>query len=233
MAKVSGRTRSNSPDSNPQLKGVGNTSLQTEHPGSGSSYASLNWEREAKAIMMTKGGLSSSEADEAFSAIRRWAGTGYVDIRSWQLGRLSDKDKIEKSERRATVLEDFIDKMPKWAGGTTYRGILSWQKRQLFESLEVGDQWDACSLNSWSSSLDIGYEFAENGGKKAVILRCKAPQNGTSIKNIGGLTREYEVLTSSRCRYNIVGKSYDKVGTLIVDLEPISNGKARKKGYYG
>lgn len=222
MAKASGTTRNSGPNANPQLKGAGNTEKQTEHPGNPNSYY---WERDAKAYMMTKGGMSSQEADDTLHVIKKWAGSGYQNIRGWQLGRTDSDD----SKSKAAILENFIEKMPKWAGGTTYRGMAAIQKRDFFEALDVGDTWDAKSLNSWSTDFDIGMEFAADGGDASVLLRCSSPQNGTSIKNLGSIRRENEVLTSGKCRYRVVGKSYDNKETLIVDLEPISNGKVRKE----
>lgn len=228
MAKGSGNTRSSKPSANPQLKGAGNTEKQTEHPGNPDYYY---WEREAKAYMMTKGGMTDKEAEDTLAAIKSWAGSGYEGVRSWQFGRTNKEPDFinEYYKDRADILEKFIEKMPKWAGGTTYRGMDAQQKRQFFEALDIGDQWDAKSLNSWSSDYAIGMSFANYGGKSSVLLRCQSPQNGTSIKNMGGLRRESEVLTSGKCRYRVVGKSYDDKGTLIVDLEPISNGKVRKE----
>ncbi len=227
MAKTSGRTRGSIPASNPQMKGVTNVEKQNDHPLNG--YSTL--EREMKAYVMSKGGFDSKETDVILQTIGYWAGSGYRKIRGWQLGRDDNMPEIilNDCKVKANILEDFIDKMPKWNGGTTYRGIWSSQKRQLFDSLEVGDQWDARSLNSWSSSFSIGMEFAHRGGKESVVLRCSKPQNGTSIRDLRGLVREQEVLTSGKCRYRVVGKSYDDKGTLIIDMEPISNGNVRKE----
>ena len=227
MAKVSGRTRGNGPSSNPQLKGAGNTERQTEHPGNQYSY---HWESEAKDYIMKKGGMSSSEADETFAIIQSWAGSGFKGMRDFQLGRDNSMEIVQEHNKKgANIMENFIERMPKWAGGTTYRGMDVPQKRAFFDSLDVGDTWEARSLNSWTTDFFIGKEFArESGGDSAVILRCFKPQNGTSIRNLGGLRRESEVVTSGKCRYRCLGKTVDSDGTLIVDLEPISNGKVRK-----
>jgi len=221
MAKGSGGTRNSGPNANPQLKGAGNTNKQNGHPLDG--Y--LTTESERKAYIMTKGGFDSAETDVILETIDKWAGISYSRIRGWQLGDNDDAD----SEAKAKILEKFIERMPKWHGGTTYRGMESSQVRETFEGLNIGEQWDAKSLNSWSSDFGVGMSFANKGGSTSVLLRCSSPQNGTSIRDLRGWVREQEVLTSGKCRYRVVGKSYDNKGTLIVDLEPISNGKVRKE----
>ena len=148
MAKASGGTRKSMPSANPQLKRAGNTEKQTEHPLDDGYFVS---DSEKKAYIMSKGGFDSAETDVILKTISNWAGSGYKNIRRWMLGRDEKMADIvrEDMKKKAATLERFIEKMPKWNGGTTYRGMESTEKRAFFEALDIGDQWDAKSLNSW------------------------------------------------------------------------------------
>ena len=231
MAKASGTTRRNAPSANPNLKGAGNTNKQMAHPDF-VLHPKLSIDNRDKAIefIMQNGGFSSAEAEDIFESVNRFTKIS-VYIREYQLtGKVIEPEEgsekyAENAVKDAANIEKFIEKMPKWHGGETYRG-LRYSFREDFEKLEVGDIWNSNHISSWTSKKSVGEDFAYVNG---VMLRCKKPQNGTSVRFLSDLSGEYEVACSSRCRYKVVGKSIGEDNILIVDVEPISNGKIRKE----
>lgn len=179
-------------------------------------------EEQAKAYKM---------AVESFSYEWDW------EIRQVQCGNTKFKSMyghdLADIKKRAKDLEEFIEKSPQWAGGTTYRGMsLSDQElANTLGKLKAGTFHNFGSA-SWSTEQRISKSFScshigeyssEFGDKKTnrVVLVIKKPKHATSIKHLSEFVRENEVLASARNRYKFVKKysSTDSYGCTYTYIE--------------
>lgn len=189
-----------------------NTNKQTSHPDP----------EDVDVYIMKESGMSKDEVAEIKEIVKKWTNKSFKTIRSYQRGKIKD----DEAKDMADKLEHFIDVMPKWNGGTTYRGI-SFQ-RKIYEAYNIGDEISPGALSSWSTSIKEAKKHSDFGSE--TIIRCNFPQYGTSVKYLSHPKYETgdEVMTSSKCRYKIIGKTKVKRDKedgdmLILDVQPINN----------
>ena len=157
------------------------------------------------------------------------------EIRQVQCGNTSFKSRhghsLSDIQQRAEDLERFITRSPKWAGGTTYRGMSLSPKEveQLRADLQAG-RGNMQGAASWSTRESCSQSFSGNhigetspvyGDRKSmrVVLVTKSHRKATSIKYLSEFPNEDEVLSSKDCRWRIV-REYTKGGYLYFDVEP-------------
>lgn len=194
-------------------KNAVNANTQTKHPNP----------KDVDSYIAKESGMSKAEIQEIKIIVKKWSGLYSSLIRAYQLGRSKDSS----SKFMAEKLENFILRMPKWNGGTTYRGVRF--QREVFESYEVGDIWKPMALSSWTSKKDVALKYSNP--KNQTIIICNYPQNGTSIRYLSNDKHkdDDEILTSCKCEYIITGKKKVKVDNnanndiLIVEVKPINN----------
>lgn len=191
----------------------GNTKAQKDHPEGFEEGA----DRIAKDL-----GVSMKEAYVMHRSIDSYCGSGYDGIRTFQReGPPPDWSK------ESNALESFIEKSPKWDGGTVYRGIMADDDvaDTIIANAKAGKTMGQMGTSSWSTRPDVAEGFAGNtgGGITAIIFQSSGKQNGTSIQHISGFAEEEaEVLMSNNARWKPtnVTRRYD--GTYIIDCEPVS-----------
>ena len=209
MAKSSGNIRSGGGVSGPQFDGTQNRNPQTEHLD---NEDHRDQKERIKNIMM----LTGVDHDKALlidEAIQSWQSSSRA-IRNYQKGRGGNDD----VKRKAELINEFIEKSPKWAGSTTYRGVHDTGGR--YSSLDIGDKYTENASSSWTTDLGTADFFM----KEPVIMVCKSPQNGASISHLartfGGERGEREVVTHSKNQYEVVGKEVKK-GVTYIHVKPI------------
>ena len=190
---------------------LGNTESQKDHKkGTYNGY-------EAVELITEELGVTEKEATKMYKAVQGYSGTDYKDIRKFQQ-KGPPPDKSKESE----ALDEFVKKSPKWDGGTLYRGISLFNKKELDEILEdckAGKPLSQKGSSSWSSSMDTANNFA-SGGTYEVVFKTKGKQNGTSIRHFSKFWSEQEVLMNSKAKWkptNVtqIGNRYE------IECEPI------------
>lgn len=141
-------------------------------------------------------------------------------------------DLVEIKER-AKNLEEFIEKSPQWAGGSTYRGM-SLSDKELADALDKlkSGTFHNFGSASWStreivsknfSSSNIGNYSPQFGDEKTnrVVLVLKKQKHATSIQHLSEFQNEAEVLASKKNRYRLVQQEIqtDKYGRTYIYIE--------------
>lgn len=225
MAKSSGSTRGKMPSSNPQMKGAGNITKQTDHDKNHVWGIDKVDERQVYIMQMT--GVDESTAARYDEAIQAFTGVKYKKIRRAyreMRERFKSEEEYLKYKKYSDLIEDFISKSPKWHGGVTFRGVNS--DKSTWDKVGYGEVVNMRGMASWSTNINFASGF--NNGE--VVYRCSKPQNGTSVNAISKHAGEMEVLTSGRCRYKVVNKEivysqFQRKNFYFIDVEPIANAK--------
>lgn len=152
---------------------------------------------------------------------------------------VGDYDAITKSQKAghpsdvAIAMEEYIALAPKWAGGTTYRGM-AMTPEQVEEILRVaesnGEYHPALgATESWSTSYDCAKGRTDHpysvsvGRTERVVFECPTQSRGTSVMHISLWSdREAEVLVSKDARHRIRRAERDSEGILHVYMEEIA-----------
>jgi hypothetical protein len=145
------------------------------------------------ALIKQELGCSKSAAKTYERTAASYCGQGYTAIRSGE------------DPQAAKVLEDFIEKSPKWDGnGPLHRGI--GLTPQEAASLVPGAVVDMKGLSSWSSDPETakGYAARAQSGQKRVLLELDKADTGTSIGHLSEYASEREVLLSGKTKYEVV-----------------------------
>lgn len=125
--------------------------------------------------------------------------------------------------KKAENCEAMIDAMPKWNGKAgLYRGFKSLTDQQINDFLDGNSMVDLnYGTASWTSRQSIADSYAKKGighkhegktGDKAMIAHVVGTRRGTSVKNISGFKKEYEVMCSKREAFRCIG--YKWVGNV-------------------
>lgn len=139
-------------------------------------------------------------------------------------------------QKKANDLETFIDHSPKWAGGTTYRGMKMSDKDLDFlrKKLKAGEG-NMLGSASWSTKEDIAKGFSGDGSQSgvsemfgdtlshSVVLYTQTQTKATSIRYLSNFYDEHEVLASKDCRYLFKSEKVVKgtFGDIIyIEVEP-------------
>lgn len=166
--------------------------------------------KEAVKEIMSQAKVDTEKADFMYESIRDFSFGSYQDMRTVQMGGTDIWDlrySVKEWKKRVDACEEFIEKSPKWNGGTTYRGmhISEEQMQSLREKMEKKRPIDMQGMASWSTSKDmaLGYTFPNSKTPIRVILETDDAQNGTSIAHISIHPTEREILCSMRNKYVI------------------------------
>lgn len=145
-----------------------------------------------------------------------------------KLESLRQTGQLDKMTNDLNVLEKFIADSPKWGGPPTYRGfsISREQFERLMTDMASGKELGQNGPSSWSTSKLTAEEFAKPRvglGDCSIVLECKGPNRGTSIKALSEFQSEEAVLVSRQARYKILGTRQEGPVT-IFEVEEVSNG---------
>lgn len=122
-------------------------------------------------------------------------------------------------KRKTKLIEELIDKSPKWYGGTTYRGVKI--PAAQIAKFKVGDEIGQGGLSSWSTSYGFSRNW-EKGTKNACMFICEKPQNGTSFKFNCRFDGD-EVVVSQKARWKITRIEKKDNGYTHIYVEPTYN----------
>lgn len=220
----------------------GNTAVQKQHLENMDGQDEL----QVKAIRKDTG-VDEATAKEFLDAIKGYSYQWDWEIRQVQCGNLDFKSKhghaLKEVQKKAQLIEEYIEKAPKWAGGDTYRGMAMSSEgvKELIADLKqkCGVGMRGCS--SWSTEQKISESYWIDNlyipdwkGREQteqVLLICKKQRNATSIRHLSknGMETpyecpgydEYEVLASMKEKYRFlsVRTETDKYGTVTHYIE--------------
>lgn len=198
--------------------------LQTEHP---QRVAGVQTRTE---FIMQQLGIDADTAARYSEALEKYSGPFYKEIRDCQKGREMNvrASTLDTYKRWGEDLEQFIAQSPKWGGGTTYRGFSTSPERyeKLLADMASGKELDMGGTSSWSTRRSKAEQFSGSGAGLddwQVVIECKGPNRGTSIRAVSAYTEEDEVLVSRQARYKITGTRQEGSFT-IFEVEEVSNG---------
>lgn len=138
---------------------------------------------------------------------------------------------IEEIKKRAEDLEEWIDRSPKWEGGTTYRGMCLSRKQlnSLVDSLKSEEGAGMLGASSWSTRKDMAQVFSEHGlydpiteyeyKTQRVVLIARKQKNATSLQYLSEFQDECEVISSNRNRYKLI-EIREEDGYVYIEVEP-------------
>lgn len=213
------------------VSGQTNTTPQKSHLGKRLTP------NEAIKHLMSTIGCTKEEARDYYNAAHDFTHQWDYEIRAVQSGNgatLKSKHGHPKKliQKKAEDIEKLIAVSPKWAGGTTYRGM-SLSKKELDNTLALLKQGKFHNFGtaSWSTIKGKAIGFAESwlgktsatfGDKKTqpVVLVLHKQKNATSIQHMSEYFGEYEVIASKDCRYKMV-KTYKEGRYTIIEVEAI------------
>ena len=210
---------------------IGNTTTQKGHVG---DYKTMT-DKEVRAQVMKDIGCDSAMAERYADAVYSFSYQWDYEIRHLQTGekfKSYHNHTMAQIRQKAKDLEDYIDKAPKWDGGTTYRGMSLSEKelKNLITELKNG-QGDMMGTSSWTTKEHIGQHFSEmhvgeyspkfkDEKTESVILVAKKQSKATSIQHMSKYgSREAEVLSSKDVRWKFV-KTWEEDGYTYIEVTP-------------
>jgi hypothetical protein len=162
---------------------------------------------------------------EMSQALKDFSSLDYEGIREFERTGKESELSFGNDEKHAKAINAYIAQAPKYKG-EVHRGLSLPDQPAVSEFLkkmtaEGGFELDA--MSSFSSDPTTAREF--DGGKYGVILKVKANQSGTSIKNISNHKDEDEVLVPKGAKYRVAGKprliNYPGRVLIEIDMEEI------------
>ncbi len=198
--------------------------LQTEHP---QRVAGVQTRTD---FIMQQLGIDEPTASRYNDAIMSYSSDYYTAIRNYQKGRPQNASQadLDRYKQWGEDLEQFIAQSPKWGGGATYRGFHTSPERyeKLLADMASGKELDMGGTSSWSTNRSKAEQFSSSRSGLddwQVVLECKGPNRGTSIRALSRYSHEDEVLVSRLARYKITGTRQEGSFT-IFEVEEVSNG---------
>ena len=181
-----------------------NQKQETKH------YEFTRYDDEKIESVQQRTGMNYDEAAKTVKAIGEWSTSAYGEIRTIQQGKTPTwlpKDAIEHYKNAINDLETFIDRAPKWAGGTMYRGIKV-DAATLNKYMQVVAIYAENALTSFTTNEKNAQGFSvsydENRPHRVVFkTTSKTTKHGASITRETRMRDEDEVLMSSKAKFRI------------------------------
>ena len=207
-------------------------------PQKGHVYLDSSTEESKKAkISELTGVYDKQKINDYYNAAYGFSYQWDYEIRRYQSGLLDHTfvsrhgHSYEEIKKRAEDLEEWIDRSPKWDGGTTYRGMCLSKKQlgDLIDKLTSEEGAGMLGASSWSTNKETSTYFAGVGyhdeitpyelKTQKVILVAKTQKNATSLRYLSRFKGEYEVLSSQRNRYRFL-RMRERGGYIYIEVEP-------------
>nr|DAO98923.1 MAG TPA: minor capsid protein [Caudoviricetes sp.] len=202
--------------------------VETVWPTEGSKKAKI---RELTGV------YDERKIDDYYNAAYGFSYQWDYEIRRYQSGLLDHTfvsrhgHTYEEIKKRAEDLEEWIDRSPKWKGGTTYRGMCLSRKQlnSLVDSLKSEEGAGMLGASSWSTRKDMAQVFSEHGlydpiteyeyKTQRVVLIARKQKNATSLQYLSEFQDECEVISSNRNRYKLI-EIREEDGYVYIEVEP-------------
>lgn len=170
---------------------------------------------EAIKITQKLTGADYDTSKKLANAAYDFTGTQYGGIRR----AYSNNDKTSDYGQKGQAIDEFVQKSPKWSGGTLYRGI-GVEKQVADDILKKAIMGDPITQNgpsSWSSNPKIAESFSKKGYDKVRIVFVTnkgSTKYGTSVKHLSQFPNEKEVLMSGKAKQRVTDVKYDESNKL-------------------
>ena len=171
---------------------------------------------QAVEMLAKETGMSVEDAQEYYTALDSYFGSGYHSIRAGEPPSAAKKAK----------LIDQVLKKSRVYNGTIYRGIHlgSDEYSEWSKGLVKGGTMDMRGISSWSSKQSVADSFAHKGSGygQSVIFKVKSTSHAAPVQHLSHFgSSEAEVLAPSSVRYKI--SSYITKGNVTyVDLTEVA-----------
>ena len=135
-------------------------------------------------------GITGEDAEETYDAVKSYLTTDYGFL---------------LSPYNVKLIDNFIDKSPKWNAGKIYRGVT--MEQYELDKLVSSGEYNSKSVTSWSSDKTIAKDYATkiHGSKPVkVVFILDKPKNATSVKYISLYKSENEILQKSNQSFKVV-----------------------------
>ena len=188
-------------------------------------YSDDNMEEEFYGTIQNELRCTKEQAVAYGDAVLEFTDKAYTGIRQYQ-----SRDGYEQYAESANNLEEYIEKAPKWNGGTLYRGIRC-QDANIEDIFKPGTELDMRGTSSWSSEEWVAESYGSSVmGKTGCIFVCESISKATSISHLSTFGDfEKEVVASKDTKY--ISKKVSKKGnTYYVYLDEVTG---MKKSYSG
>ena len=127
----------------------------------------------------------------------------YSEVRRYQREEPLQFLTQEEAKVLSDKIEEYIQKAPRWNGGTTFRG--STVSDIELSSYVPGYELHMGGVASWSDQESVARDFAAKNvtadRPNSVIYHCDTQGKGTGIQHISVVEMEAEVLCSKESRY--------------------------------
>ena len=151
-------------------------------------------------------GISPEMATEYIDVIMDYTDTStnvYSEVRRYQREEPLQFLTQEEAKALSDKIEAYIQKAPRWNGGTTFRG--STVSDIELASYVPGYELHMGGVASWSDQESVARDFAVKNvtadRPNSVIYHCDTQGKGTGIQHISVVEMEAEVLCSKESRY--------------------------------
>jgi len=196
--------------------GSGNNKSNKKESGVNTSrrdHIKISGSKDINAIndMIKNGNYTKESAEETYKTFHKGYGASGTQYRDIITG---------VNKRGQDLLENYIDKMPKYEG-TIYRGLFLSKTSKT--KLVTGGAFSMTGISSWSSNESTAKQFSEKSGYLRsgvnLIFVLEKHSKAVSVSHMSNVTSEKEVLVSGRTKNFKINK--------IENGEDI-NGKATK-----
>lgn len=175
-------------------------------------------EVQARETIAKELNVSTAKAEEYRKTIIGYSGKeDYTEIRKTQRTGIYHPEFTKKGE----IIEEYIDKAPKWQGGTLYRGAKI--KQSEVAQIKVGTVLNQGGTSSWTDDLKIANKFADISidaekykESVSVIFKLDETSKGTSIRHISRFFSENEVLVSNKAKQAVSQIEIKRKGKQII-----------------
>lgn len=164
-----------------------------------------------RAEMLKRLGLSEAAFAKAIRTVSNYTDLDYKSVKK-ALYALRDKkpltDEMRREIAKGRVIERIIaaaskEAVPKFRGFRADQQTLD----ELIASAKLKGKFKEGVLSSWSTSLRVGQEFADNEkeGKPLRVIFQTINKRGMAVESITQAEREMELMTSGTARYTHTG----------------------------
>lgn len=171
------------------------------------------------ALITGQTGATEAEATAMLNAVQRFTGNGYENIRAIERGEppvyaVDPASDVAYYTDLSRSLNAYIDTAPKWDGGKTYRGIID-ENGALYGSVKIGDVIDMGGTASWTSVEAKAIDRANKTDEVGIVFIVDSQRKyGTSTAALSQFPAEYEVTSSRRAQYEVLGLSNYPSGSI-------------------
>lgn len=164
-----------------------------------------------RAKMLQRLGISEAAFAKAIRTVSNYTDLDYKPVKKALYALLNKQpltEEMRKEIAKGKVIEKIIAAAPKEAV-PKFRGFRANQQTldELIASAKLKGKFKDGVLSSWSTSLRVGQEFADNEkeGKPLRVIFQTVNKRGMSVESITQAEREMELMTSGTARYTHTG----------------------------